>query len=102
MNDWNIREVQDNMDGLALVSRDIVNLVSLLCAEFEEAEYILVWELVEDNDSVGRSVVQFHVSSQLFNTEGLNSPRYATSFPLTIIFAILPLMKELWVVSSTE
>ena len=68
MNDWNIGEVQDNIDGLALVSRDIVNLVSSLCAEFEESEYILVWELLEDNDSVGRSVVQFHVSSPLFYT----------------------------------
>jgi len=69
MNDWNIGEVQDNIDGLALVSRDIVNLVSSLCAEFEEAKYFLpVWELSKDNDSVGRSVVQFHVSPKLFNT----------------------------------
>ena len=69
MTDWNIDEVQDNIDGISLVARDIVNLVSSLCAEFEEAEYFLpVWELLEDDNSAGRSVVQFRVSSTLFNT----------------------------------
>lgn len=69
MTDWNIGEVKDNADGLALVASDIVNLVSSLCAEFEKAEYFLpIWERLEDNDSVGRSVVQFRVSSTLFDT----------------------------------
>ena len=69
MNDWNIKEVQDNIDGLALVSRDIANLESSLCAEFKEAKNIQsVWELLKDNDSVGRSVVQFDVSFNFFDT----------------------------------
>ena len=66
--DWKLQDVGDEAAGLAQVAGSIDSLVSSLCAAFEAAQsFEPAWELLEADDAVGRSVVQFKVAPNLFD-----------------------------------
>jgi hypothetical protein len=74
MNTWNINPIRDDTAELGQVATEITALASGLRTSVEHLDRIqFVWELFDQQPSVGRSVVQVHVSSTFFETF-FNSP----------------------------
>lgn len=66
--DWPIHDVEDSAAGLAQMASSIDSLVSSLGAAFEAVQrFEPVWELLEADETVGRSVLQFRVDAELFD-----------------------------------
>ncbi len=69
MNTWNINPSKDDTAELGQVASEIAALASGLLTSVEHLDNIqFVWELFDKQPSVGRSVVQVHVSSNFFET----------------------------------
>lgn len=74
MADWHIANTQDNAQGLACIASDVAILANSLHTAFQRSGcFEPIWEVLEADESIGRSVLQFHVSSTLFD-KFFNSP----------------------------
>lgn len=69
MLEWTISSVRDDSLGLTNVAEEIASLVSSMCTAFQQSACIEpIWELFTCDESVGRVVVQFPVSAELFDS----------------------------------
>ena len=81
MNAWNISTASDEVMGVADNARAISTLVTHVSLALRDAQRIqAVWELSEKCSSAGRAVVQFRVSSGLFDTFFNSSGGYRGMF----------------------
>lgn len=81
MNTWEISTTADDVRGIADVADAISTLVSGLCAALEQVGVINpIWELLDQDPSVGRSVVQIRVSPEFFEAFFNSSTGYRAMF----------------------
>ncbi len=67
MNTWSVTTSADEVNGIAENAAAISTLVSHVSLALKEAESLSrIWEVSEKWPSVGRAIVQFRVSTQLF------------------------------------
>jgi hypothetical protein len=80
MKTWDTATVSDEVAGIAENALAISTLASQVSLALRKAESIFIWELSEKSDSVGRAVVQFRVTVELFESFFNSSAGYRAMF----------------------
>jgi hypothetical protein len=74
MDTWHIAETRDDAFGIAAVAEEISSLTTELGSALETNRSVLVWELWDESQSVGRAALQVPVAVELFE-RFFNSPK---------------------------